>query len=68
MLILTRRVGESVMIGDDITVKVVDVNGNRVRIGISAPKHVAVHREEVYEEIKRQGNPSERGDTPVEEG
>lgn len=65
MLILTRRVGESVMIGDDITVKVVSLDGNRVRIGINAPKCIEVHREEVYEEIQRQGKPSARGDTPA---
>ena len=67
MLILTRKVGESVMIGNDITVKVLGVNGNRVRIGINAPKSVEVHREEIYEEIKRQGKPSKRGDTPAGE-
>jgi len=54
MLILTRRVGETVMIGDDVTVIVLGVKGNQVRIGINAPKHVAVHREEIYERIKRE--------------
>jgi carbon storage regulator len=54
MLILTRRVGESVMIGNDVTVTVLGVKGNQVRIGISAPKSVAVHREEIYERIKRE--------------
>jgi carbon storage regulator len=52
MLILTRRVGETVVIGDDITVTVLGVKGNQVRLGIGAPKDVAVHREEVYERIK----------------
>ena len=52
MLILTRRVGESVVIGEDVTVTVLGVKGNQVRIGINAPKHVAVHREEIYERIK----------------
>ncbi len=54
MLILTRRVGETVMIGNDVTVTVLSVKGNQVRIGINAPKHVAVHREEIYERIKRE--------------
>jgi len=54
MLILTRRVGETVMIGDDVTITVLGVKGNQVRVGISAPKHVAVHREEIYERIKRE--------------
>ena len=60
MLILTRRVGETVMIGNDITVNVLGVKGNQVRVGVNAPKEVAVHREEIYERIKReqQGEPS----------
>jgi len=52
MLILTRRVGESVVIGEDVTVTVLGVKGNQVRIGINAPKHVTVHREEIFERIK----------------
>lgn len=54
MLILTRRVGETVMIGDDVTVTILGVKGNQVRVGINAPKSVAVHREEIYERIKRE--------------
>ena len=54
MLILTRRVGESVMIGDEVVVTVLGVKGNQVRVGVNAPKSVAVHREEIYERIKRE--------------
>src|SRR6202008_640738 len=52
MLILTRRVGGTVMIGNEVTVTVLGVKGNQVRIGINAPKNVAVHREEIYQRIK----------------
>ena len=54
MLILTRRVGETVMIGEEVTVTVLGVKGNQVRIGVNAPKTVAVHREEIFERIKRE--------------
>jgi carbon storage regulator len=54
MLILTRRVGETLMIGNDVTVTVLGVKGNQVRIGINAPKTIAVHREEIYERVKRE--------------
>ena len=52
MLILTRRVGESLMIGDDVTITVLGVKGNQVRIGVNAPKEVAVHREEILNRIE----------------
>jgi carbon storage regulator len=64
MLILTRRVGESVVIGEDVTVTVLGVKGNQVRIGINAPKNVAVHREEIFERIKAE----QGGDSPAAVG
>lgn len=54
MLILTRRVGETVVIGDEVTVTVLGVKGNQVRLGVNAPREVAVHREEIFERIKRE--------------
>jgi len=60
MLILTRRVGEAVMIGEEVTVTVLGVKGNQVRIGVNAPKTVSVHREEIFDRIK-----GERADEPA---
>ena len=54
MLILTRRVGETLMIGDDVSVTVLGVKGNQVRLGVNAPKEVAVHREEIFNAIQRE--------------
>jgi len=61
MLILTRRAGETVMVGSDITITVLGVKGNQVRIGINAPKDVAVHREEIYERIQNEKSAQESG-------
>jgi carbon storage regulator len=54
MLILTRRVGETLMVGDDVTITVLGIKGNQVRIGVNAPKDIAVHREEIYLRIQDQ--------------
>ena len=69
MLILTRRAGEALMIGDDVSITVLGVKGNQVRLGIEAPRSIAVHREEIYRRIKREqaggGSPPE--EAPPEE-
>lgn len=62
MLILTRRVGETLMVGNDVTVTVLGVKGNQVRVGINAPKSVAVHREEIFVKIQRENS---AGSDPV---
>lgn len=64
MLILTRRVGESLMIGDEINVTVLSIRGNQVRIGVNAPKNVSVHREEIYERIKHEKDSGEAAAAP----
>jgi carbon storage regulator len=67
MLILTRRVGESVMIGDKVTVTVLGVKGNQVRLGVNAPRDVAVHREEIFERIKTEGAGASPGEDPSQD-
>lgn len=63
MLILTRRVGETLMIGDEVSVTVLGVKGNQVRIGVNAPKEVAVHREEIYARIRKEQETGDGEDT-----
>jgi carbon storage regulator len=66
MLILTRRVGETLKVGNDVDVTVLGVKGNQIRIGIKAPKNVAVHREEIFDRIQREAELAARAGKPNE--
>jgi carbon storage regulator len=65
MLILTRRVGETIVIGDDVIITVLGIKGNQVRIGINAPKDVSVHREEIYQRIQQEKNTAPAAAAPA---
>ena len=68
MLVLSRQRDETIMIGDDVEITVVDIRGDKVRLGINAPAHIAVHRKEVYEAIRRERQASlAQGETPIVE-
>lgn len=66
MLILTRRIGESLVIGNDVTITILGVKGNQVRVGVNAPKEISVHREEIYKRIQQEK--SQQTDTEEDEG
>jgi carbon storage regulator len=65
MLILTRRVGEAVVINEEVTVTILGVKGNQVRVGVNAPKSVSVHREEIFERIRNERSSAEGAETPT---
>ncbi len=67
MLILTRRIGETLMVGDNVAITVLGVKGNQVRIGVNAPKEVSVHREEIYQRIQREKGQGDTGEKKSEE-
>lgn len=68
MLVLTRRVGESIVIGDDIIITVVEISRDRLRVGIDAPRSLTVHRQEVYSAILRENEAARRSDMPGRDG
>jgi len=65
MLVLSRHRDESIMIGDNIVITIVDIRGDKVRIGIQAPTNVPVHREEIYEAIQREASAATQGETKI---
>lgn len=67
MLILTRRIGETLMVGDNVSITVLGVKGNQVRIGVNAPKDVSVHREEIYQRIQREKGKADSHSSGTEE-